>query len=208
MRLNRIIRDIPNINIIGGNENVNLRQKLLKRSDINCQCIRCREVKHRIENVHQAELFIREYNAVNATEYFISFESPDQKILYGFLRLRINHSNDDLIYKELDDCSLIRELHVYGTTLNHNSKDKNHIQHIGFGKRLIQMAERISYDNNIFKVAIISGVGVREYYENSGYHLVSNYMIKELVQYNKYFENVVVFTILLIILSIIYDISY
>ena len=28
------------------------------------------------------------------------------------------------------------------------------------------------------KVAIISGVGVREYYEKNGYELVHNYMIK------------------------------
>ena len=99
--MNRIIRDIPNLNIIGGNENVNLRQKILARKDVNCPCIRCREVKQNLENIHKAELFVREYNGVGSTEYFISFESPDQSILYGFVRLRINHTNDHLIYKEL-----------------------------------------------------------------------------------------------------------
>ena len=93
IRLNRIIRDIPNMNIIGGNENVNLRQKLLSRPDINCKCIRCREVKNKVTNIEEAELFIREYNGIKSTEYFISYESPDQKTLYGFLRFFLLNSS-------------------------------------------------------------------------------------------------------------------
>jgi ELP3 family radical SAM enzyme/protein acetyltransferase len=180
IRINRIIRDIPNINIKGGNENVNLRETLLKRPDINCKCIRCREVKNRLENIDKAELFIREYNAVNSTEYFISFESPDNKILYGFVRLRINHTDKDLIYKELKGCSHIRELHVYGKVVNHNNKKEQKVQHMGFGKKLIKEAEKISMEHGVYSVAIISGVGVREYYHSVGYKLVKDYMIKNL----------------------------
>lgn len=179
VRINRVIRDIPNLNIKGGNQNVNLRETLLKRPDINCKCIRCREVKSRLENIDKAELFVREYNAVNGTEYYISFESPDQKILYAFIRLRINHTNNDLIYKELKNCSHIRELHVYGKVVGHNKGEKN-VQHIGFGKRLVKEAEKISIDNGITSIAIISGVGVREYYKSLGYVLVKDYMIKSL----------------------------
>lgn len=206
IRLNRIIRDIPNLNIIGGNENVNLRQKILARKDVNCPCIRCREVKQNLENIHKAELFVREYNGIGSTEYFISFESPDQSILYGFVRLRINHTNDHLIYKELEDCSFIRELHVYGTVVRHDSKKKA-VQHLGFGKRLIEKAEMISIDNNINKVAIIAGVGVREYYEPLGYKLVHNYMIKKIVTYPKInvFEITILVTIVFVICSILYD---
>ena len=205
IRLNRIIRDIPNINIIGGNENVNLRQKILARDDVNCQCIRCREVKKNKENIHQAELFIRQYNGIQSTEYFISYESHDQQILYGFLRLRINHSNDNLIYPDLEDCSFIRELHVYGTVVNHCSKG-NEVQHMGFGKKLLKKAEEISFENNIHKVAVISGVGVREYYEKNGYQLVNHYMIKQLYRYPRIhsFEVVLIIVILLILLSIFY----
>tara|TARA_B100000686_G_C16785292_1_gene974802 strand:+ start:861 stop:2858 length:1998 start_codon:yes stop_codon:yes gene_type:complete len=204
IRLNRIVRDIPNLNIIGGNKNVNLRQKILARDDVNCQCIRCREVKNK-ENIQDAELFVRQYNGFNSMEYFISYESPDQKILYGFLRLRINYTNQDLIYKELEDCSFIRELHVYGKVVNHRSKEKD-VQHMGFGKKLIQKAEQISFDNNIHKIAIIAGVGVREYYEKNGYHLVRNYMIKEFYQYPRipYFEIIILLTFLLTIVSFLY----
>jgi ELP3 family radical SAM enzyme/protein acetyltransferase len=207
MRLNRIIRDIPNLNILGGNANVNLRQKILARGDVNCQCIRCREVKNNTEGQEKAELFIREYNGYNSTEYFISYESPDQQILYGFARLRINHVNDDLIYNELKGCSFIRELHVYGSVVAHDLKGGENVQHMGFGKRLLKKAEEISLQNGIFKIAIISGVGVREYYENQGYTLCKNYMMKQFYEENKsyYFESLVIFTIGIICMSIIYD---
>lgn len=189
IRINRVIRDIPNLNIKGGNENVNLRETLLKRPDINCNCIRCREVKNRTENIDKAELFIREYNGINSTEYFISFESPDQKILYGFVRLRINHTDKDLIYSELKGCSHIRELHVYGKVVNHKNKIKHNVQHMGFGKRLIKEAENISMENGVHSVAIIAGVGVREYYQLLGYNLVRDYMIKKLKEDDLPFED-------------------
>lgn len=210
IRLNRIIRDIPNLNIIGGNENVNLRQTLLSRKDINCQCIRCREVKGRTQDIDKAELFIREYNGVNSREFFISYESHDQQILYGFLRLRLNEFNDNLIYKELHGCALVRELHVYGIIVRHHSKDEKNVQHQGFGKKLLEIAEKLSYDNNYDKVAIISGVGVREYYANRGYKLVNNYMIKEfeIIKNIPLFEYTIFTAIIIIILSIIYDIYY
>ena len=208
IRLNRIVRDIPNLNIIGGNENVNLRQKILAREDVNCPCIRCREVKNK-EGIENAELFVRQYNGYNSMEYFLSFESKDQKTLYGFLRLRINYTNENLIYKELEDCSFVRELHVYGTVVNHTSKDKA-VQHMGFGRRLLKKAEEISFENNIHKVAIISGVGVREYYENNGYQLVHNYMIKKLYKYPQidFFEIIFSLIIGIISISIIYDLIY
>jgi len=204
IRLNRIIRDIPNLNLLGGNKNVNLRQKILARNDINCQCIRCREVKDRKEYIHLAELFIRQYNGVNSTEYFISFESADQQILYGFARLRINHSNNDLIYDELHDCSFLRELHVYGSVVCHDSKSGS-VQHIGFGKRLLKVAEKLSVEHGMRGVAVISGVGVREYYENNGYKLIHNYMIKNIVKQGYMVEYTVYFAIIVLLISILYE---
>jgi histone acetyltransferase (RNA polymerase elongator complex component) len=50
IRLNRVIRDIPEEMILGGNKVVNLRQQLhveLKRRGLRCRCIRCREVRDR-----------------------------------------------------------------------------------------------------------------------------------------------------------------
>ena len=207
IRLNRIVRDITNINILGGNNNVNLRQKLLARGDINCQCIRCREVKDNVGCAKDAVLFIREYNGVKSTEFFVSFESPDQQILYGFLRLRINYTTDDLIYNELHNCSIIRELHIYGVIVNHTLKKDNSIQHMGFGKKLMKEAEKITQKYGIKKIAIISGVGVREYYENIGYNLYKNYMIKELsYDYSvSPFEYFIILLIGLLLVNIFYN---
>tara|TARA_B110000208_G_C11792492_1_gene438131 strand:+ start:2081 stop:4102 length:2022 start_codon:yes stop_codon:yes gene_type:complete len=207
IRLNRIVRDIPNINILGGNKNVNLRQVVLKRmhnEGLICNCIRCREIKEKPKEL--SELFVREYNGVNGREFFISFESKDNKILYGFLRLRINDNNNDLIYTELKDCSFVRELHVYGQLIKHDKNDTNKTQHSGFGKRLLQKAEEISYQNGIKKVAIISGVGVRQYYNKHGYKLIKNYMIKELnynVLYLKYYNliNIIIFIFMFLLIN-------
>ena len=179
IRINRIIRDIPNMNILGGNTDVNLHQKILSRKDIVSDDIRCREVGRNPGNIEEAELFVREYNGVESTEYFISYESPDKRTLYGFLRLRINDNNKDIIYKELQECTFIRELHVYGTIVDHSSK-KGNVQHMGFGKKMMKVAEDISQERGFNKVAVISGVGVRRYYASQGYQLVKEYMIKEL----------------------------
>jgi len=57
-----------------------------------------------------------------------------------------------------------------------------HPQHYGLGKRLVARAERVAWAAGLRRVAIISGVGVRRYYEKLGYSLqgVGQYMIKEL----------------------------
>jgi elongator complex protein 3 len=49
------------------------------------------------------------------------------------------------------------------------------------GKKLLKKAEQIVKKNNIKKLKIISGVGVREYYKKLGYKLdKQGYMEKEL----------------------------
>ena len=43
------------------------------------------------------------------------------------------------------------------------------MQHKGFGKKLIKEAEEIAINNKVYKMAIISGTGVRNYYKKQGY---------------------------------------
>lgn len=197
IRINRIIRDIPTMNIIGGNKNVNLHQKLLDRKDIISDDIRCREVRRNTEGIENAELVVREYNGIHSTEYFISYESPDKRILYGFLRLRINYDDSYLIYKELNGCAFIRELHVYGQIVGHDKKD-GRVQHMGFGKKMMSVAEDIVIARGIKRVAVISGVGVRQYYSSQGYKLVKDYMIKELQEKFRIEDSFYLFTIVLL----------
>ena len=54
------------------------------------------------------------------------------------------------------------------------------MQHKGFGKKLVQQAESIAINNGYYKMAIISGTGVRNYYKKMGYELHETYMIKYL----------------------------
>jgi len=203
IRLNRIIRDIPQNWIDGGNKDVNLRQHLLshmKKENLQCNCIRCREVNNKETDITKAELFVREYNGLNSTEYFISYETPDNRILYGFIRLRINHTNDRIYHTDLENNAFIRELHVYGSLSKHHEKGNN-IQHKGFGKKLLKEAEKIVYNNGINKISIISGVGVREYYEKNGYKLNENTNYMEKGFYDN--DNAFIFIIMIMIMIMI-----
>ncbi|VDP56303.1 unnamed protein product [Schistosoma margrebowiei] len=50
---------------------------------------------------------------------------------------------------------------------------------IGFGTLLMEEAERIAkYEHGSLKIAVISGVGTRNYYRKLGYELEGPYMIK------------------------------
>ena len=103
-------------------------------------------------------------------------------------------------------CSFIRELHVYGNLINHNDKTNKSSQHIGFGKKLIKKAEEISltYDY-IDKIAIISGVGVREYYIKQNYYLNKNYMFKDLYKpTNIVLQKIIYLIVIFLIYAIIY----
>lgn len=101
--------------------------------------------------------------------------------LIGFCRLRLDDNAGAGFIPELKDCALIREVHVYGHSLGVNSNDKDSSQHKGYGKLLVKTAEEIAVQNGYKKIAVIAGVGTREYYKNKcGYHLEGTYMVKEL----------------------------
>jgi elongator complex protein 3 len=51
-------------------------------------------------------------------------------------------------------------------------------QHRGYGKELLEHAEKIASDAGYRKIAVISGIGAREYYRKSGYVLDNVYMSK------------------------------
>ena len=190
IRINRLIRDIPKDSIIAGNKITNLRQYLtneLEKSGEKCKCIRCREVglqkmnyESGIMNYEKKELFIEKYQASEGTEYFLSFESANRKILYGFLRLRFNNSNAQLAFSVLKNSALIRELHIYGQMTPVSAKLNSSVQHKGLGKKLMLEAEKIARQNGFKKIAVISGIGVREYYRKLNYKLKDTYMIKNI----------------------------
>ncbi len=83
----------------------------------------------------------------------------------------------------LKNAAIIRELHTYGTALNIDQHRAEAAQHKGYGRLLMEHAEKIALLQGYAKIAVISGVGVREYYKNVlGYHEQDTYMVKDLKQ--------------------------
>lgn len=57
------------------------------------------------------------YTASGGMEYFLSFETSDEKVVFGFARLRLSEESGicgEHTFPELRNTALVRELHVYG----------------------------------------------------------------------------------------------
>ncbi|NXJ10028.1 ELP3 protein, partial [Odontophorus gujanensis] len=185
-----IHRDIPMPLVSSGVEHGNLRELALARmKDLGTQCrdVRTREVG--IQEIHHKvrpyqasfiELIRRDYVANGGWETFLSYEDPEQDILVGLLRLR--KCSEESFRAELKGgVSIVRELHVYGSVVPVSSRDPSKFQHQGFGMLLMEEAERIAKEEHgSWKIAVISGVGTRNYYRKIGYELEGPYMVKRL----------------------------
>jgi len=187
VRTMRIMRDIPSNIVEAGIKNSNLGQLVyehMEREGLSCQCIRCREVGRAIargmEPVEDDIKLLRtDYIASGGREVFLSFEDVDQDMLIGFVRLRLPFSPHR---PEIDvNTGLIRELHVYGPQLMLGQTPEFEWQHRGYGQELLREAERIARDEyDMEKMAIISGIGAREYYGRLGYRRDGPYMSSKL----------------------------
>uniref|UniRef100_A0A8C5L203 Elongator complex protein 3 n=2 Tax=Jaculus jaculus TaxID=51337 RepID=A0A8C5L203_JACJA len=186
-RVYRVQRDIPMPLVSSGVEHGNLRELAFARmKDLGIQCrdVRTREVG--IQEIHhkvrpyQVELVRRDYVANGGWETFLSYEDPDQDILIGLLRLR-KCSEETFRFELGGGVSIVRELHVYGSVVPVSSRDPTKFQHQGFGMLLMEEAERIAREEHgSGKIAVISGVGTRNYYRKIGYRLQGPYMVKML----------------------------
>lgn len=150
-----------------------------------CQCIRCREVRNGYFSQEEVVFVSRRFKASGGVEYFISAEvpRPHRNLLLGFIRLRISNalSTESVIPELKGRTAMIRELHVYGRIKQVGYTQKTAgAQHLGLGKQLLMAAERRAWWlHGIHRVAIISGVGVRDYYRKQGYELKGTYMVKD-----------------------------
>lgn len=213
VRNERTIRDIPinskskNPIIFGGCKVSNLRNYIdnfMELQGYKCMCIRCREVKNKIIP-NDIEIVTRHYLAHNGIEYFISYENKNRDTIYGFCRLRIPNNNDLEIVnsdlKELINCALIRELHIYGKMNSVGNKSVNDsAQHRGLGNKLLTKAENIARKHNFSKIAVISAVGTKNYYKKYGYEDNIYYQIKKLEKYKNYDD----IKLLILIISFIF----
>ncbi len=177
VRIMRVQRDIPTYMTEAGVDKTNLRQyveKITKKQNIKCQCIRCREVG-RAKQISKPNITIINYKASEGKEFFIQAKDKYNNI-FGFCRLRFPSSQ---LRKEIrENSALIRELHVYGTATGIGKTGK--IQHKGLGKKLLKKAEQIAKEQNKNKIIIISGIGVRNYYRKLNYRKQGPYMVKNI----------------------------
>ncbi len=185
VRIMRIQREIPKEEIAQGEKAGNLRQIVLeemKRRNLRCRCIRCREAGHRLasydDNVRLKRI---DYAASGGTEIFISYES-DEGVLHGFLRLRIPSGKEFRPEIQNANAALVRELHVYGPVVPVGNPylDGKQSQHRGLGTKLLEEAEHISREYSRSKVVVIAAAGTREYYRNRGYRDDGAYVSKRL----------------------------
>jgi elongator complex protein 3 len=185
VRLNRVIRDIPAGHVVAGSTASNLREvveRKLREEGRACQCIRCREVRgEKVSGDWRLE--IESYATTGGQEHFLSFVTETGK-LAGFLRLSLPAPEATALtgIGELrGGTAIVREVHVYGPVVRIGEEaDRGEAQHLGLGAQLIREAERRAREAGYKKLAVISAIGTRAYYQRQGFEKGELYMGKEL----------------------------
>ena len=189
VRIMRVQRDIPAQLIVAGVNKSNLRQlaqEKLEKEDLKCKCIRCREVGHKTRSgesnplQEKIELLTTPYEASEGKEIFISAEDKEQDILIGYLRLRIPSEKAHRPEIAKQPCSIVRELHVYGSLVPVGRHLSKAWQHKGYGGILLNKAESITQDHGLKRILVISALGTKQYYKRFGYNHDGVYMSKML----------------------------
>ncbi|RJS74891.1 GNAT family N-acetyltransferase [Candidatus Bathyarchaeota archaeon] len=188
VRVQRVQRDIPAPLIVDGVKHSNLRElveEYLRSEGAACRCIRCREaghvyLKHGVQpDPENIKLLRMDYDAGGGREIFLSFEDVKKDILVALLRLRI--PSEKAHRPEVQNAGIVRELHVYGPMVPVGSNGKDAWQHRGYGAKLLEEAERITFEEfDRRKLVVISGLGVKPYYRRLGYRDDGPYVSKPL----------------------------
>lgn len=180
IRIQRVQRDIPVKFISAGVKRSDIRnmaESKLRGGGVKSPEIRYREVGRYVVPEDEVKLTRTDYDASGGKEIFLSYESTSA--IVGFVRLRI--LSPEAHRQELSDSTIIREIKVFGNVVPVGKKSENDWQHRGFGKNLLNEAERISTEEyGSRRIAVISGIGVRNYFRSVGYERSGPYMMKSL----------------------------
>lgn len=197
-RISRLFRDIPAQYIVSGVNKSNIREDLQKQLYLRkkpCKCIRCREIRElSFNSSKEPKLSIIKYKTAISTEYFLQMtqeayikhiskmQDLNKDKLLGFLRLSI-YNKKAYKLQIYPFKSMIREIHVYGRSLNVDEKSGDQTQHKGIGSYLISQAENITKKHHIKSIAVIASVGTREYYRKKDFEIMEKlgYGIKKLL---------------------------
>lgn len=180
-RLTRVVRDIPSTDIVVGNQLTNFRQIAedeLSRQGERSRDIRAREVRFKAIGAENLTLDKLHYASNWGEEIFFQYITPERDIA-GFLRLSL--PSEPPLTDELADAAIIREVHVYGQSLEIGEAAEGRAQHLGLGKQLIERAAEIALERGYKRLAVISAIGTREYYRKRGFEDGTLYQVRPLV---------------------------
>jgi elongator complex protein 3 len=182
-RLTRVIRDIPGTDIVSGNRATNFRQivedELAKHGE-RSRDIRAREVRFQSVSPDALRLDEVRYASSCGEEVFLQFITDDaERDIAGFLRLSL--PTEPPITDELGGAAMIREVHVYGQSVEIGEAADGRAQHAGLGRRLIERAAEIARERSYTRLAVISAVGTRDYYRKRGFRDGNLYQLQELL---------------------------
>ena len=167
----------------------------LKNNNIIVQEIKSQEIKNSFVDLNRIRLRYYsyecspKYNDYAAKCIFLKLEAPtkyNEFKLIGLLRLRLNYKSNPITF----DHAIIRELHIYGNYIPKGviPLQSNIVQHRGYGKFLLKIAEFIAYIHGYRSITVISAPGTMAYYIKRGYHQEGRYPVKEL-NFNLFVRN-------------------
>ena len=177
-RVSRMIRDFSASDILAGDKTANLRQetekaalKLTMQHGEGLREMRIREIIRGAVDPAELTLLEHRFSTSTGEEVFLEWVEPGMRLV-GFLRLSLPARDlpADLTAGTpyAPDTALIREVHVYGVVANVGAGAEN-AQHQGLGTQLVERAAAIARDAGFARLAVISAVGTRRYYERLGF---------------------------------------
>jgi len=184
-RVTRVIRDISSDDIVAGNKLTNFRQlaeaEVARRGGV-CRDIRSREIRAARFDKDALRLAATEYPTSSGTECFLEYVTPDDRIV-GFLRLSLPEpllpetkeapadadASGQAFPEELAGSAMIREVHVYGASVELGQRVGEEAQHRGLGSLLVAEAAKRARAAGLKDLAVISAVGTRRWYRRLGF---------------------------------------
>ncbi len=168
-RVTRVVRDFSAADVLAGTHRANLREvaeRALAARGGAAREIRSREIRAGAfdpETLRSGEI---EYATSVGREVFLEQTTPEGR-LAGFLRLSLPSA--DAPMAELLGSALVRELHVYGASLELGRRPAGEAQHRGLGRALLARAAERARAAGFRDLAVISAVGTRPYYRRQGF---------------------------------------
>ena len=181
-RVTRVIRDFSAGDIRAGSTVANLRElaeRRLREQGRPLRDVRAREIRDLYFDATQLALLETAYATGVGEERFLELATPEDRLV-GFLRLSLpKDSEAEDLPKALRGAALIREVHVYGASLELGRRGPV-AQHRGLGRRLVERAAELASRAGYAKLAVISAVGTRAWYRGQGFIDAPLYQVRSL----------------------------